>query len=52
MRKAITGMLEPGTQTPSPAPDLIPAENINRELTLGLEQRTGALHLWEVRAGQ
>ena len=24
-----TGMLEPGTQTPSPAPDLIPAEEIS-----------------------
>jgi hypothetical protein len=27
MRKAITGMLEQGIQTPSPAPDLIPAEH-------------------------
>src|SRR5205809_3212578 len=26
MRKTSTGLLEQGTQTPSPAPDLIPAE--------------------------
>jgi len=26
MRKASTALLEQGTQTPSPAPDLIPAE--------------------------
>ena len=45
MRKASTGLLEQGTQTPSPAPDLIPAETkINRELTLGLVQQMGALH--------
>ena len=44
MRKASTELLEQGTQTPSPAPDLIPAEtNINRELTLRLVQQTGAL---------
>jgi hypothetical protein len=37
MRKACTRLPEQGTQTPSPAPDLIPAEpKINRELTLGL----------------
>jgi len=30
MRKASTALLEPGTQTPSPAPDLIPAENLTR----------------------
>ena len=30
MRKARTALLEPGTQTPSPAPDLIPAENLTR----------------------
>src|SRR5713101_1642662 len=43
MRKASTGLLEQGTQTPSPAPDLIPAEiQINRGLTSGLVQRMGA----------
>ena len=30
MRKASTGMPEQGTQTPSPAPDLIPAETKNQ----------------------
>jgi hypothetical protein len=30
MRKPSTALLEPGTQTPSPAPDLIPAENLTR----------------------
>ncbi len=45
MRKASTRMPEQGTQTPSPAPDLIPAEAENRELTLRLVQQTGALHL-------
>src|SRR5260370_30418898 len=44
MRKASTALLEQGTQTPSPAPDLIPAETKNRELTLGLVQQMGALH--------
>ncbi len=45
MRKASTGLLEQGTQTPSPAPDLIPAEiQINRGLTSGLVQRMGARH--------
>ena len=44
MSKASTELLEQGTQTPSPAPDLIPAETkINRELTLRLVQQTGAL---------
>src|SRR5436309_3387708 len=43
MRKTSTGLLEQGTQTPSPAPDLIPAET-RTELTLGLVQQTGALH--------
>ena len=43
MRRASTGLLEQGTQTPSPAPDLIPAEH-HRELTLGLVLQTGALH--------
>ena len=33
MRKASTEMLEQGTQAPSPAPDLIPAENEQRNLT-------------------
>ena len=33
MRKARTVMLEQGTQAPSPAPDLIPAENEQRTLT-------------------
>ena len=31
MRKASTGLLEQGTQTPSPAPDLIPAEQKSTE---------------------
>jgi hypothetical protein len=44
MRKASTRLPEQGTQTPPPAPDLIPAETkINRGLTLGLVQQTGAL---------
>jgi hypothetical protein len=42
MRKASTELLDQGTQTPSPAPDLIPAEP-NRGLTLGLVQQMGAL---------
>jgi hypothetical protein len=33
MRKASTALLEQGTQAPSPAPDLIPAENERRNLT-------------------
>jgi hypothetical protein len=33
MRKANTELLEQGTQAPSPAPDLIPAENEQRNLT-------------------
>ena len=33
MRKASTWMLEKGTQTPSPSPDLIPAEHNNKTLT-------------------
>jgi hypothetical protein len=46
MRKASTELLEQGIQAPSPAPDLIPAEPIiNRGLTLGLVQGTGALHI-------
>src|SRR5580693_8344693 len=32
MRKASTGMLEKGTQTPSPSPDLIPAETSTENL--------------------
>jgi|SRR5580704_6024873 hypothetical protein len=31
--KASTGLLEQGTQAPSPAPDLIPAENERQNLT-------------------
>jgi hypothetical protein len=39
MRKASTVLLEQGTQTPSPAPGLIPLKpKINRGLTLGLVQ--------------
>jgi hypothetical protein len=41
MSKATTGMLEQGTQTPSLLQTSSPL-NMNRELTLGLEQRTGA----------
>ena len=33
MRKASPGMPEQGTQTPSPAPDLIPAEDKNQSRT-------------------
>jgi hypothetical protein len=33
MRKASTWMPEKGTQTPSPSPDLIPAEHNNKTLT-------------------
>jgi hypothetical protein len=33
MKKASTALLEQGTQAPSPAPDLIPAENEPRNLT-------------------
>jgi len=32
MRKASTVLLEQGTQTPSPAPDLIPAERLTENL--------------------
>jgi hypothetical protein len=32
MRKASTVLLEQGTQTPSPAPDLIPAETLTENL--------------------
>jgi hypothetical protein len=32
MRKASTALLEQGTQTPSPAPDLIPAESSTENL--------------------
>src|SRR5579862_6814416 len=45
VRNASTRLPEQGTQTPSPAPDLIPAEiKLNRELTWALVQQTGALH--------
>ena len=33
MKKASTELLEQGTQTPSPAPDLIPAETKNQPRT-------------------
>jgi hypothetical protein len=33
MSKASKALLEQGTQAPSPAPDLIPAENERRNLT-------------------
>jgi len=33
MKKASTRLLEQETQTPSPAPDLIPAENERQNLT-------------------
>jgi hypothetical protein len=50
MRKASTELLEQGIQAPSPAPDLIPAEPIiNRGLTLGLVQQTGALQINQVQ---
>src|SRR5713226_7168068 len=52
MRKASTGLLEQGTQTPSPAPDLIPAEiQINRGLTSGLivtSSRVAGLRYFEI----
>ena len=45
MRKASTVLSQSrGLKTPFPAPDLIPLPQINRELTLGLVQQTGALH--------
>ena len=66
MRKTSTRLPEQGTQTPSPAPDLIPAETNNqprthiaigtanggtsRVLTLGLVQQTGALHIPRILA--
>ncbi len=37
MTRASTGMLEKGTQTPSPAPDLIPARNRPRDGSLKAE---------------
>ena len=45
MRKTSTWMLEKGTQTPSPSPDHIPAEDNNKTLTGNsreLVHRTGA----------
>jgi hypothetical protein len=42
MRKASTRLLEQGIQTPSPAPDLIPAETENQPRThIGLVQQKG-----------
>src|SRR5438445_13728976 len=37
MTRASTGMLEKGTQTPSPSPDLIPARNRPRDGSLKAE---------------
>ncbi len=37
MTRASTGMLEQGTQTPSPSPDLIPARNRPRDGSLKAE---------------
>src|ERR1700730_5716365 len=59
MRKASTWMRAKGMQTPSPSPDLVPAQN-NKTVAdnlHGLEHRTGAHHLhrlfssfWSVKA--
>jgi len=50
MRKASTGMLEQGTQTPSPAPDLIPAKTKTRPrtyITIGTANGgTSVLRVW------
>jgi hypothetical protein len=41
MRKASTRLLEQGTQTPSPAPDLIPAETSTENLHSGWYSKQG-----------
>jgi hypothetical protein len=49
MRKASTELLEQGTQTPSPAPDLIPAEAKNQRWThIGIGTVNGgtSVRLW------
>src|SRR5215471_14756542 len=50
MRKASTWMLGPGTQTPSPAPDPIPAETkpINGGLILGIGTTNGGTSVQEI----
>jgi hypothetical protein len=40
------GMLEPGTQTPSPAPDLIPAEEKRRDERLNAKCADNRLSQW------
>ena len=50
MRKASTGLLEQGTQTPSPAPDLIPAETKNQPRTyIGIGTANGGTSEWPQR---
>jgi hypothetical protein len=49
MRKARTVMLEQGTQTPSPAPDLIPAETKNQARTnIRIGTANGGTSDWRV----
>jgi hypothetical protein len=45
MRKASTALLEQGTQTPSPAPDLIPAESSTENLHWDWYRKRGHLSL-------
>jgi hypothetical protein len=48
MRKTSTVLLEQGTQTPSPAPDLIPAETKNQPRThIGIGTANGGTSVWE-----
>jgi hypothetical protein len=47
MRKASTVLLEQGTQTPSPAPDLIPAERLTENLHRDWYRKRGHFSLTE-----
>jgi len=54
MRKISTVLLEQGTQTPSPAPDLIPAETKNQPRThIGIGTANGGTsrRTWAFQAG-
>jgi len=42
-----TGMLEQGTQTPSPAPDLIPAEENHRDESIDAKCANDRLSQWK-----
>jgi transposase InsO family protein len=46
LAQSSTGMLEPGTQTPSPAPDLIPAEERCRDERLNAKCADNRLSQW------